>query len=177
MLMQRIENLRSKLAVIKDRFDQIGVKWVIFAGVAAYCYGSNREITDIDILVKCEDLTKARIALKGVGIEGFDIVCSAEIKIDDEIYPFFLDSEMIERINWKQLFGIRVPIISVEDNIVLKAILQRGEEQGKHDVEDICFMIAHEQIDMEYLRKRIRKCKAKKRVGPVIHALIQSQKL
>jgi len=172
--MQRIEDIRSKLAIIKYKFDQTGIKWVIFAGVAAYCYGSNREITDVDILVKCKDLTKVRIALEGIDTEEFDIVCSAEIKIDDEIYPFFLDNEMVKRINWKQLFGIKVPIISVEDNIVLKAILQRGEEQGKYDMEDIRSMLAHEKIDIKYLRKRIQKCKAERRVEPVIQALIQS---
>lgn len=57
---------------------------------------------------------------------------------------------MIEKINWKELFGVRVPVTSVEDNIVLKAILQRGEEEGKHDVGDIRSLAAHEKMDIKY---------------------------
>jgi len=152
--------------------EQAGIEWVIFAGAAAACYGSKRKITDVDILVDCGDLEKVKIALKGVDVKGFDIGCGAEIKTDEGTCPFFLDDEMIERANWKRLFGVDVPVMSVEDNIVLKAILQRGEERGKHDVEDIKSMIAHEKVDLKYLEKRIRKCQAEKRVTPLLKSLI-----
>jgi hypothetical protein len=174
LFMQESEAVCSRLSQIKGKFKRVGVEWVVFAGAAASCYGSKRKITDIDILVRCEDLEKARHALKSVDNKGFDIGGGAEIKTDQGTCLFFLDDEMIDRANWKQLFGVKVPVMSVEDNIVLKAILQRGEEQGKHDVEDIKSMIAHEKVDLRYLSKRIRKCQAEKRVKPLLHSLIPS---
>jgi hypothetical protein len=168
------EVTHSKLLAIKSRFQQAGVDWVIFAGAAASCYGSKRGITDIDVLVRCDDLGKARTALKDVDLLGCDIGCGAEIRTAQGVCLFFLDDEMIERARWRQLFGVVVPVMSVEDNVILKAILQRGEDEGKHDIEDIKSMIAHERIDSQYLEQRIEKCKAGKRVKQLLKPLISS---
>lgn len=161
----------SKLSAIKARLTKAGVPWVIFAGAAAHCYGSRREITDIDILVRCEDLEKAKAALRDIDTAGFDVGCGAEISTPQGICLFFLDAEMIERIKWKRLYCISVPVMPVEDNIVLKAILQRGKEEGKHDVEDIQAMLKHEKIASAYLKRRIHNCHAEKRVLPLLHSL------
>jgi hypothetical protein len=48
--------------------------------LAASCYGSKREVTDIDVLVICDDLAKSRTALKDLDLGGFDNCCGAEIK-------------------------------------------------------------------------------------------------
>jgi len=168
------EVTHSKLLAIKNKFQQAGVEWVIFAGAAASCYGSKREITDIDILVRCDDLAKARTALKDIDLGGFDIGCGAEIRTAQGVCLFFLDDKMVERASWRQLFGVVVPVMSVEDNIILKAILQRGEDQGKHDIEDIKSMIAHEKIDLQYLEERMDKCQAGKRVKQLLKSLIPS---
>jgi len=172
--MKRNDGMHSKLAKIKYKLQNARVDWAIFAGAAASCYGSKREITDIDILVRCEDLEKVRTALKNVDVEGFDVGCGANIETSEGVCPFFLDDEMVERINSKDLFGVVVPVMSVEDNIVLKAILQRGEDKGKHDLEDIRFMAAYEKIDLEYLQKRVAKSNADKRVMPLLRLLIPS---
>ena len=65
-----------------------------------------------------------------------------------------------------------MPVISVEDNIIFKAILQRSDKAGKHDIEHIRDMLKHEKIDLEYLRKRIRQCNAEKRVIPLLKQFI-----
>ena len=36
--------------------------------------------------------------------------------------------------------------------------LQRGEEQGKHDIEDITSMMTHEKLDLDHFEKSIKKC-------------------
>jgi len=160
------------LLKIKSRLRQARISWAVFAGAATSCYGSRREITDIDILVKSEDLEKAKAALKDVSMEGVDFGCGAEIDTPQSKCSFYLDDKMIERTNWRQLFGVRVPVMSVEDNIVLKAILQRGEEKGKHDIEDIETMVSHQKLDLEYLAERIRICHAEKRVNPLLRSMI-----
>jgi len=171
--MQRGRTSSDTLAKIKNRLRQAGIRWAVFAGAAASCYGSKREITDIDILVRCEDLEIAKTVLREVNVKGFDIVTGGEIKTSQGTCPFFLDDRMIERLNWKRLLGVSVPVLSVEDNIVFKAILQRGKECGKHDVEDIETMVLHQKIDLKYLAERIRECHAGKRVNSLLRSVVQ----
>lgn len=169
--MRKNQLMRAKLYAIKTKLTEARVPWAIFAGSAAHCYGSKRKITDIDILVRCEDLKKAKTALKDVNMRSFDIGCGAEIPTPQGTCPFFLDEDMIERTQWRTLFGILVPVMSPEDNIVLKAILQRGPEQGKHDIEDIKDILKNESIDLAYLQARICKCHAEERVNPLLRSL------
>ncbi len=150
-----VEELKSKLLKIKEIFKENNVTWMIFAGTAAYCYGSKRKITDIDILVRSIDLEKAKNALKN--IKGIDIIADLKIVKNGKTYFFSMDNEMIKRIKYRKIFDVEVPLIPVEDNIILKAILQRNEKEGKHDIEDIENMIKNERIDFEYLKERIRK--------------------
>jgi hypothetical protein len=168
-MLHRDEAIRLKFSVVKDKLVEANVRWAVFAGAAARCYGSKRKVTDIDILVSARDLEKAKAVLRDV--EGFDVVADMEIKTDKGICRFFMDDEMIERIQQKQLFDMTVPVIPVEDNIIFKAILQRGEDQGKHDVEDIQYMTRKEKIDLEYLEMRIRKYGVEKRVKPLLKSL------
>ncbi|MEM1574861.1 MAG: nucleotidyltransferase [Nitrososphaerota archaeon] len=142
---------------------------MIFAGTAAYCYGSKRKITDIDILVRNIDLEKAKNVLKN--IKGIDIVANLRIIKNNKIYLFSIDNEMIERIKYKKLFDIEVPLIPVEDNIILKAMLQRSEKEGKHDIEDIKNMIKNEIIDFKYLKERIKKYQVEEIVLPILEKI------
>jgi hypothetical protein len=47
---------------------------------------------------------------------------------------------------------------------VLKAILQRGRERGKFDVEDIRAVAAGQRLDHAYLQRRAARCHASERV-------------
>jgi len=167
--LQRDESLRFKLHTLKDRLKKASVSWAVFAGAAAHCYGSKRKVTDIDILVKGTDLEKARKALRD--IDGVDVVADLKIKVDNETCLFFMDDEMEEKIQRRKLFDVEVSLIPVEDNIIFKAILQRTEKQGKYDIEDIQCMIKNERIDIEYLKKRMLKYHAEKRVKPLLKLL------
>lgn len=163
------EALKAKLFVIKDRLGSAGVCWALFAGTAAACYGSGRDVTDLDILVKEEDLGKAREALNGV--VGLDVAGYLKLNVVGGIYFFFMDEEMVEQITLKPLFGMVVPVVPVEDNILFKAILQRGKAENKFDVEDIRDMVKHEKIDTAYLKRRMKKYRAEERVLPLLKNL------
>ena len=167
--MQRDEVFGFKLHIVVDRLVKAGVHWVVFAGAAAYCYGSERKVTDVDILVEGGDLEKVKAVLADV--EDVDVVADLKIKVAEETCLFFMDEEMVENIQWRKLFDVEVPVIPVEDNVIFKAILQRGENQGKHDIGDIEHMVANERIDLEYLEKRIQKYHAGSRVKPLLRSL------
>jgi predicted nucleotidyltransferase len=119
---------------------------------------------------------KARVILGEDAERGFDISCGAEIETPQGKCSFFFDDEMIERIDSKELLGIEVPVLSVEDNIVFKAIHQRGEDVGKHDIDDIRCMIANQKIDLKYLERRIRKSGSERRVKEILERLISDTK-
>jgi len=48
--------------------------------------------------------------------------------------------------------------------ILLKAILQRGPEQGKHDLEDIKKLLKFTYINKDYLRQRLEEINADERM-------------
>lgn len=167
--MHRNERIRLRLSTVKNKLEKTGVRWAVFAGAAAHCYGSKRKVSDIDVLVDGVDLEKAKEVLTNV--EGVDVVADLKMNVNGETCLFFMDGEMEERIQWKRLLNVEIPVVPVEDNIIFKAILQRLQAQGKHDIEDIKHMVASEKIDSEYLEKRIRKYRAEKRVRRLLKRL------
>ena len=55
-----------------------------------------------------------------------------------------------------------------EDVLLIKALLQRGSEVGKHDLADItAFLKIYPEVRRDYLKKRIKIIGAEKRVGKV----------
>jgi len=155
-----------KIRLVKDRLGAARIKWAFFAGFAAYCYGSRRKVSDIDVLVQDKDFERARQILGT--IEGVEL-CKTKIKrIEGKEYPLGLDAEMVEHIQHRTIFGMEVNLISPEDNILIKAILQRGKEKDKYDVEDIRAMAAAEKIDQDYLKARIQKFGATERVEKLL---------
>ena len=79
-----------------------------------------------------------------------------------------MDAEIISRMMDCKLLGVQLSVLSVEDNIALKAGLSRGPEVGKHDCEDIAAMMAHNaSLDWNYLHRRLERCVPKKAVDLV----------
>jgi len=102
--MQKGKIARASLYEVKNKLIETGICWIIFAGAAAHCYGSMRKVTDIDILVRFEDLEKAKNALRNV--EGFDIVADLKIRTDQGICLFSMDKGMVKRTTFRKLWHI-----------------------------------------------------------------------
>jgi hypothetical protein len=158
-----------KVRLVKDRLDSAKVTWAFFAGFAAYCYGSRRPLTDIDVLVLDREFGKASAALGR--IEGVELCRTKPKTILGKTYAMGMDDEMAAHIVRRTFFGIEVPLISPEDNVLLKAISQRGPERGKHDVDDIIATALSEKMDVEYLASRIAKFGAEERATSILKKL------
>ncbi len=79
-----------------------------------------------------------------------------------------LTKEMLDHATTFQYQGQRVRLLSVEDVLLIKALLQRGPEIGKHDREDILrFLKIQPEIDRVYLESRIRILEAEGRIGDI----------
>ena len=67
-----------------------------------------------------------------------------------------LEQPMFERFQRANMAGISVNVVCLEDNLAIKAMFDRGPEQGRHDWADIGEMLAHTvTIDWEYLFWRL----------------------
>ncbi|MFC1649421.1 nucleotidyltransferase family protein [Patescibacteria group bacterium] len=165
------------------------IHYGLYAGSHVSLLTSNRIPTDIDILVSNQDVTKIKKLFPHAKIEG-------EKKINEDIYvkggAVILEKENVEfahnlvievgdkeyqvylsNLVWKnirQIIGKRNMIytVPVEDTIIIKAILQRGEELGKHDLSDIEELLKVEKLNKRYLDSRLNEVKANERVVKVL---------
>ena len=165
------------LAEIARRLDQAGITWAVFAGAAAAAYGATRPLTDVDILVPAAEgdrlaalFPEAQVdrredgSARGIQLPGFDIL--AGLMIMD------LDTHMAARLQHHEVTGVTVPVIPPEDNILLKAIMGRGPEVGKHDWDDVQAMLARlPSLDWEYLRWRANASAHRQRVQQALKRL------
>ena len=185
-----IAPLSEALQQVAARLDASGLPWCVFAGAAATCYGVQRTITDIDIALHSEDTARI-LALfpegqpkptKHPGEYGLDF---GQVEIwwgtlflrgSERLYSVPFDEPMRARVTRQNILGINVPVSAPEDIIVLKAILQRGPEQGKHDLEDIqaIAQTLGNRLDLDYLKERARSCGAQERVAFCLQRLALS---
>ena len=161
---------------LKAEFEKARITWAIFAGAAAHAYGSTRRITDIDILVKKNDMRKVESVL-GLSIrnmqtkvDSIDLVFEVGIKTESKIMRFFMDEEMQKNLRYRRLYELEVPVVPLEDNIILKAALGRGSDQGKFDLQDIIDMKKN-SINHEYLKRRIKFYNVEEIVVPILSNL------
>jgi len=169
--------IRSELLGVSERLDRAGIPWAIFAGTAAAVYGSGRPITDLDILIRTQDrqavialFPEAAVTPETIRLQYIELVPLDDLAFEGAFYSVRLDDEMLSRRTFQSL-GRDIPLLSAEDNIVFKALLQRGPEQGKHDLTDIQAMADNRTLDLEYLMRRAEACGARERVWECLRRL------
>lgn len=180
-------HLTTLLRQAAERLDASGIFWSVFSGAAATCYGVQRPITDIDISLHSKDTARI-LALfpdgqprptKHPGEYALDFGPveiwwgTLFLRGGERLYPVPFDESMRRRVTRQTILGIDVPVSAPEDIIILKAILQRGAEQGKHDLEDIQAIARTlgNRLDLDYLKERASACGALARVGPYLKRL------
>ncbi len=175
-------SFRPELHRVKAALDGAAIQWGVAAGMAVYLYTGNRRPTDLDLLVRPQDLPRAAGLLgmpakreqTGWGESAkaaagrTEIVGSLTVRVGPESYPYFMDEEMAARRRMVALEGLEVPVLAPEDVIALKVVLQRGLEQGKHDLEDVEALRAAMPLDRAYLRRRLQHMGAMDRASPII---------
>lgn len=180
--MEAAEGRRFDLQGVKALLDGAGIPWAVAAGAAVFLYAGNRPPTDIDILVRPEDLERAG-SLLGTPVKReraawgeihklplgeMEIAGELAIQVGGQGYRYWMDEGMVARRRTAVLEGVEVATLAPEDLIALKAVLQRGAEQGKHDLEDIAALAAAVEVDCAYLLLRLRRMGATDRAAPVL---------
>jgi len=186
------DKLTSALEIITRKVPK-NVKWCITGSCAGIFYGLNREPKDIDIKVKEPDVEKIANILReymtisprimekvygnirfknlfaGFKINNYDIHIHSDVLVfNEERFKFFIDDGLLNRIRKVKICGTQIPIMSLEDYVILKAIYQREKDIG-----DLKTVLANNKIDEKYLEKRSKELKCYNRVFGLINKVIK----
>lgn len=146
-------------------FERAEIPYVLIGGLASSVHGRPRTSRDIDVLVRHGD---AKRALQALGDAGFATeetnpqwifkATKEDVQVDLIFWlkgDIYLDEEMLERSEERDLDGVRVRVIPPEDLIVVKAVIH--DEQTPRHWGDALGVIADSDLDWEYLARRARK--------------------
>ena len=181
-LLDKIPNLRSVIETLNKN----NIKYGLYAGAHVAVLTSNRESTDVDLLVADEDFDKLKelfpnsvikggksnisdgIFLYPGGAEKIEFMANANMIEDGKKYPNRLTEAVWNKVVRYEVDGLTFLMLDPVDTVVMKAILQRGKGQGKHDIEDIEAIVNVIDLDKEYLKARLKEVEADKRVFRVL---------
>jgi hypothetical protein len=174
--------IAGNLAVVQRLLDGKQMAWCVFAGAAAHLYGTRRPIQDVDLVVLPGQLSTVVQLLQGSGkavqFDGQRIIWRG-IKIFDDMavrrdgisFPLTLDSPMQARLRKMPLLGAPVTVMSPEDVVAHKLLLDRGSAFGKYDLADVEGVIRRQSLDIDYLRERIGLMRAERQLTERLRGL------
>jgi predicted nucleotidyltransferase len=170
------------LPVVK-KLNEANLTWMIGGSSCLFLLGNKRVPDDVDIYL-LDDEHDAADHLFGIesyifssrlesvrnsnpeGEHSIQLTSHLEFNLDRK-YKFSITPLVIDKRIEVQFEGNSLYLLSPEDALLVKALLQRGPEVGKKDIEDIQNFMALYQIDRAYLSERIGELGAEKRVGTI----------
>ncbi|MGH1439505.1 MAG: hypothetical protein ACRBBR_05290 [Cellvibrionaceae bacterium] len=167
---------------IKKVADSHSIDICFFGGFAANIYGSERELTDIDILANAESFEWVKDNFsytdesdKSIHIGRIEI-CKSPIvfEVAGKKYYWSFDTLAMQKMSTTLIEKEEFKVLSREDLITMKSILGRGEAEGKFDLPDIMNIIQHigkNNIDFEYVLLRSNKIDSIERVSQTLSGL------
>jgi predicted nucleotidyltransferase len=169
------------LRVLDEALDALGkarIPFLLIGGVGSAVYGRDQGTRDIDVFVRPET---ARRVLEVLGARGFDTKEVAErwlskaIKhgvLVDVIFrssrDILLGDDMLARARVMPFRGRMVPIAPPEDLIVMKACAM-SEDTSRYWY-DAVSIIAHTELDWDYLVARAREHGARRLLSLLLFA-------
>jgi hypothetical protein len=174
--------IAGNLAIVQRLLDGDQIPWVVIGGAAAHLYGDRRPLNDIDILVERHALPRvvhllqqSHKAVQSDGTRviwrGIKVFADLTVRRSGTNHPFWLDEPMQQRRRRMSLLGAQVFLPPPEDIVAHKLLLQRGPEQGKHDISDAAGIIRRHQLDVDYLMMRLQMMNALNIVRPRLSEL------
>ena len=161
-----------------DALGRAGIPFLLIGGVGSAVYGRDQGTRDIDVFVRPET---ARKVLEVLGARGFDTKEIAErwlfkaIKhgvLVDVIFrssrDILLGDDMLTRARVMSFRGRMVPIAPPEDLIVMKACAM-SEDTSRYWY-DAVSIIAHTELDWDYLVARAREHGARRLLSLLLFA-------
>ncbi len=174
----KLPQLISVLSVLNST----DIKYGLYAGSHVAILSSNRIPTDVDFLVADEDFSKLKILFPFAQFKDsenakflyvdenhkIEFMSFADVDINGSHYNFRLSDLVWENSSLLSGDNFKVRILNEVDTILLKAMLQRGKELGKHDLEDIEAILRTKTINKEYLSQRLVEVRQDERLLSVL---------
>lgn len=176
--------IAGNLGAVQQLLDEAHLTWGVCSGAAAYVYGSRRPIANVDILLPLGRLRQVRDLLQQNrrlaqydghillwrGIKLFD---DLPVPIEGQRHPFHLDQAMEDHLRRLPLLGSRVLILAPEDVLAQKVLLSLQEDDGlpnRPHRQDFLAVARtqHSNLDLEYLRTRLRICSVEDKAGDLL---------
>ena len=164
----RDQKLLTVLDQALEALRRSGIPHGLIGGIASVVLGRarwTRSHEDIDFFVRHED---ADVALQTLSEAGFEteehnpqwiFKATKDGVLVDVIFrstgDIYMDEEMIDRIREEEFRDRRVPLISPEDLLVMKALAH--DEETFSYWHDALSLLTREDLDWEYLLRRARR--------------------
>ena len=168
-----LEVLKEALATLADH----DVPFLVIGGVASAVWGRPRFTQDIDVLVRPHDAKRALEALEDAGFatqetdEHWLYKGLKDGVIVDVLFQssggIYLDEEMLDRCQTRELHEIKLPLAAPEDIVVMKSVAH--EEATPRYWHDALSIIARVDMDWDYLLRRAR-VRAKRILALLLYA-------
>lgn len=163
--------------------NQAGIRWMIGGSGSLFLLGNDRAPDDVDIFLMDEDHDRAD-QLFGIesytyrsdtelvrnsnpeGNHSMQLTSHLTLTIEQQVYDLRVTSAQLERRIKIPAENLDLWLMPPEDVLLIKALLRRGPEVGKHDLQDIQhFVDIFHVLDHTYLAVRIEELHAAGRVG------------
>ena len=172
------DELLDTLADAVQTLDAAGIPYLLMGGIGSFALGRPRSTDDIDLFLRPED---AKEALKALGDAGFE----TEETFPDWLFKafkrgalvdlifrssgdVFLDDEMRQRSRDVEFKDLKIPVVSPEDLLVIKAVATK--ENSSHHWYDALAIIARCDLDWEYLLTRARQAGPRRVLSLLLYA-------
>lgn len=181
----RSERIREYIAqfpallTILERLAGAEIPHLIGGSGCLFLHGNDRAPDDVDVYLP-DEAHDAADQLFGVqsftytsslehvrnsnpdGTHTYQLTSALRISAEGTTYPLSMGPEVFRQ----GVVAGPLRLLPVEDVLLIKALLRRSADVGKHDLEDIAaFLRVHPRIDHAYLETRIAALGATMRVG------------
>ena len=155
-----LETLRDVVEALRAA----GLDFLLMGGIGTYSLGRPRVTQDIDVFIRPGDVERTWQALEQAGFEMAEHDPMWLVKgwkrgvLVDVIFrssgAIYLDDAMLEHQRAGEYKGVRAPLISPEDLLVVKALV--SSEANPQHWYDAMAIISRCELDWEYLLQRAR---------------------
>lgn len=178
----RILAKNPKLHDILQILNKNHVRYGLYAGAYVSIVTSNRAPTDVDVLIADEDFNRLDGLFPDSLVEempdaklfypykdkAVEMASDQDLDIKKLHYRFRLTNLAWQNTSVHRYHGGSVRLCNPVDTILLKALLQRGIDENKHDLEDIDDLTKKVQINKAYLIERLRQIGSSDRIIDVL---------
>lgn len=180
-----------KLLVTLSLLDENKIQWMIGGSGSLFLLGNKRIPDDVDIYIQDEDHDKVDALF---GIKSFQYTSETEnvrnsnpendhsiqitshlaITVNNKVYDLHISKDVLDNQIKLTYQDGALQLLPPEDVLLIKALLQRGKNVGKNDIEDIVNFMKVYLINQGYLQERIKALGAQDRIGDIFNTTIVS---